>query len=229
MKIHPHLLFESLAYAVAFRLMLRNVRTDAIAFSQSTSVIVGGLVGALIGAKGLVLLQHIDLLGQDWQRFLLLFLQGKTVVGAMLGGLIGVELTKQWIGLKQSTGDAFVYPLIMGTAIGRVGCFLTGLKNRIFNLFSTSHSPESSAASLKQLLCYLPMLPMPEGISYENIFRILVVRFLDSFNFDVRSVKRSCIYIVHPDERIIPFDKFNLFYREGSAGHHLIEKKERTI
>jgi 7,8-dihydro-6-hydroxymethylpterin dimethyltransferase len=103
------------------------------------------------------------------------------------------------------------------------------LKDRIFDLFSTSHSPESSAASLKQLLCCLPMLPAPEGISYENIFRILIVQFLDPFNFDVRSVKRSCIHIVHPDGRIIPFDTYNLFYRGGSAGHHLIEKNERSV
>jgi phosphatidylglycerol---prolipoprotein diacylglyceryl transferase len=131
-KIHPHLLFESLAYAIAFRLMIRNAKTDTIAFSQRTSVIVGGLVGALLGAKGLVLFQHIDLLWQDWRSWLLLFLQGKTVVGAMLGGLIGVELTKKWIGLKQSTGDVFVYPLIVGTAIGRMGCFLTGLSDRTY-------------------------------------------------------------------------------------------------
>ena len=103
------------------------------------------------------------------------------------------------------------------------------LKDRIFDLFSTSHSPQSSAASLKQLLCCLPMLPAPEGISYENIFRILIVQFLDPFNFDVRSVKRSCIHIVHPDGRIIPFDTYNIFYREGSAGHHLIEEKERNL
>lgn len=103
------------------------------------------------------------------------------------------------------------------------------LKARIFDLFSTSHSPESSAVSLKQLLCCLPMLPAPEGISYENIFRILIVQFLDPFNFDVRSVKRSCIHIVHPDGRIIPFDTYNLFYREGSAGHHLIKEKERSV
>jgi phosphatidylglycerol---prolipoprotein diacylglyceryl transferase len=132
LKIHPHLLFESLAYAIAFRLMIRNAKTDTIAFSQRTSVIVGGLVGALLGAKGLVLFQHIDLLWQDWRSWLLLFLQGKTVVGAMLGGLIGVELTKKWIGLKQSTGDVFVYPLIVGTAIGRMGCFLTGLSDRTY-------------------------------------------------------------------------------------------------
>jgi len=49
------------------------------------------------------------------------------------------------------------------------------LKNRIFDLFSTSHSPKSAAASLKQLLCCFPMLPAPQGISYKNIFRILIV------------------------------------------------------
>ena len=136
-RIHPHLLFESLAYAIALRLALRNFRRDTIAPSQRSSVMVGGMVGALLGAKILVLLQHLDLLGQNWQQFLLLFLQGKTVVGALLGGLIGVEVTKKWIGVKQSTGDAFVYPLIAGTAIGRVGCFLTGLSDRTYGVATT--------------------------------------------------------------------------------------------
>ncbi|HEY9705274.1 MAG TPA: radical SAM protein, partial [Allocoleopsis sp.] len=99
------------------------------------------------------------------------------------------------------------------------------LKKQIFDLFSTSHSPQSSATSLKQLLCCLPMLPVPENITYENVFRIMIVQFLDPYNFDVRSVKRSCIHIVHPDGRIIPFDTYNMFYREGSQGHHLVSKK----
>ena len=42
-----------------------------------------------------------------------------------------------------------------------------------------------------------------------------MIQFLDAHNFDVRSVKKSCIHIVHPDGRIIPFDTFNLFYRDG--------------
>jgi len=99
------------------------------------------------------------------------------------------------------------------------------LKSKIFDLFSTSHSPNSAATSLKQLLCCLPMMAVPEGITYENVFRVLIVQFLDPFNFDVRSVKRSCIHIVHPDGRIIPFDTFNIFYREGSAGHHLVTNR----
>lgn len=133
-QLHPHILFESLAYAIAFRLVILNSRNDTIKATQRTSVIVGGMVGALVGAKSLVLLQHLDLLPQDWQQFLLLFIQGKTVVGAILGGLIGVELTKKMIGLTRSTGDVFVYPLIVGTAIGRIGCFLTGLSDRTYGI-----------------------------------------------------------------------------------------------
>jgi hypothetical protein len=98
------------------------------------------------------------------------------------------------------------------------------LKRKIFKLFSTNHSPDSSATTLKQLLCCLPLIPVPTGITYENVFRVVIMQFLDPLNFDVRSVKRSCIHIAHPDGRIIPFDTYNMFYREGSAGHHLVSK-----
>jgi len=31
----------------------------------------------------------------------------------------------------------------------------------------------------------------------------------------VRSVKKSCVHIVHPEDgRLIPFDTYNLFYRD---------------
>ncbi|MBD2004142.1 MULTISPECIES: prolipoprotein diacylglyceryl transferase [Cyanophyceae] len=133
-RIHPHILFESLAYAIAFRLLIKNSRKDSIAPTQRSSVIVGGLVGALAGAKLLVLVQHIDLLFSNWQQLFLLLLQGKTVVGALLGGLIGVEITKKIIGVNRSTGDVFVYPLIVGTAVGRIGCFLTGLSDRTYGI-----------------------------------------------------------------------------------------------
>jgi phosphatidylglycerol---prolipoprotein diacylglyceryl transferase len=136
-KIHPHFLFESLAYVIAFRLLLWNMKSDTIRLAQRSSVIVGGMVGALLGAKGVVLLQHIDLLWEHWQQWLLLILQGKTVVGALLGGLLGVEWTKSRIGLTQSTGDAFVYPLLAGTAIGRIGCFLTGLSDHTYGIATT--------------------------------------------------------------------------------------------
>ncbi len=89
------------------------------------------------------------------------------------------------------------------------------LRDHIFRLFSTSHSPQSATTSLKQLLCCLPLVQVPESLTYDRVFRVLIIQFLDAQNFDVRSVKKSCIHIVHPDGRIIPFDTFNLFYRDG--------------
>jgi len=96
------------------------------------------------------------------------------------------------------------------------------LRDHVFKLFSTSHSPESATSSLKQLLCCLPKVSVPESMTYDKVFRVLIIQFMDAQNFDVRSVKKSCIHIVHPDGRIIPFDTFNLFYRDDKE--KLLEK-----
>jgi uncharacterized radical SAM superfamily Fe-S cluster-containing enzyme len=89
------------------------------------------------------------------------------------------------------------------------------LRAEIIKMFSTAASPQSSELSLRQLLCCLPQVSVPQGLGYENIFRIIIMQFLDCQNFDVRSVKKTCVHIVHPDGRIIPFDTFNMFYRDG--------------
>ncbi len=88
------------------------------------------------------------------------------------------------------------------------------LKGQIFRLFSTNHSPQSGAATLRDLLCCLPHIAAPEDLGYENVFRVLIMQFIDAHAFDVRSVKKSCVHIVHPDGRLIPFDTYNLFYRD---------------
>lgn len=89
------------------------------------------------------------------------------------------------------------------------------VRRGVFELFSTSHSPKSGAASLRDLLCCLPHLDAPTSLTYENVFRILIIQFIDAFAFDVRSVKKTCIHIVHPDGRLIPFDTYNLFYLDA--------------
>lgn len=89
------------------------------------------------------------------------------------------------------------------------------LRNLLMKLFSTGASPQSSEMQLKHLLCCLPNVPVPGSITYNNVFRIIIMQFLDAHNFDVRSVKKTCVHIAHPDGRIIPFDTYNLFYRDG--------------
>jgi hypothetical protein len=89
------------------------------------------------------------------------------------------------------------------------------LRDSLFALFATNHSPESSACSLRDLLCCLPRVDAPTELGYDNVFRIIIMQFMDAHAFDVRSVKKSCVHIVHPvDGRLIPFDTYNLFYRD---------------
>ncbi len=89
-----------------------------------------------------------------------------------------------------------------------------GLQQHLFKVFSTNHSPQSSATTLRELLCCLPDVAVPEGLGYENLFRLIIMQFIDAHSFDVRSVKKTCVHIAHPDGRMIPFDTYNLFYRD---------------
>lgn len=88
------------------------------------------------------------------------------------------------------------------------------VREGIFKLFATNHSPQSSAGTLRDLLCCLPRIDVPASLSYRNIFRVLIMQFIDAHSFDVRSVKKTCVHIVHPDGRLIPFDTYNIFYRD---------------
>ena len=89
------------------------------------------------------------------------------------------------------------------------------VREGIFKLFATNHSPASGMSTLRDLLCCLPSVQAPAGLTYQNLFRVLIMNFIDAYAFDVRSVKKTCVHIVHPDaKRLIPFDTYNLFYRD---------------
>jgi phosphatidylglycerol---prolipoprotein diacylglyceryl transferase len=127
-SLHPHPVLEALAYAVGFRLYLRGRRPGRLTESQNHGVMAGAIVGAALGSKVLAWFVDPALLwaGRFDPRF---WLGGKTIVGGLLGGLVGVELAKKSSGVDLSTGDDLTLPLIAGMAIGRVGCFLTGLSD----------------------------------------------------------------------------------------------------
>ncbi len=89
------------------------------------------------------------------------------------------------------------------------------LQRRLFDLFSLSTGPDTAVERVAALLCCLPSVPVPTGLSYDNIFRVTVVEFLDPQNFCLGAVKRSCVHFVTPAGQIIPFDTYNLLYRDG--------------
>ncbi len=89
----------------------------------------------------------------------------------------------------------------------------TELHNQLLKIFSTGISVDRVEDNMKQLLCCLPQIHAP-GLSYNNLFRIIIMRFIDAYDFDVRAIKKSCVHIVHKDGRIIPFETMNLLYRD---------------
>jgi uncharacterized radical SAM superfamily Fe-S cluster-containing enzyme len=46
----------------------------------------------------------------------------------------------------------------------------------------------------------------------------VILQFLDRYNFDLGTVKRSCVHFVTEEGQIIPFDTYNTFYRPGAEG-----------
>jgi uncharacterized radical SAM superfamily Fe-S cluster-containing enzyme len=89
------------------------------------------------------------------------------------------------------------------------------LREKFIDLFSLSSGPCNASERLTEFLCCLPKFEAPAGLSYENVFRVVIVQFMDRFNFCLGGVKRSCIHFVTPNGQIIPFDTYNLFYRNG--------------
>lgn len=130
LHIHPHLLFEWFAYGLAFRLYLamRHSRGDSLDDQNRWWIVSAATSGALFGAIALAALERpgqLLALRENSQTVL----GGKTIVGALIGGLIAVECIKGRFGIKHRTGDLFAIPLCMGIATGRLGCFLTGLQD----------------------------------------------------------------------------------------------------
>jgi prolipoprotein diacylglyceryltransferase len=134
--VHPHLFFELIAYAGGFqiyRLSRSQWPRAKMSFEQTLWVIVGAVFGALIGSK---LLAWVESWPEYWPRRFdpETWLGGKTIVGGLLGGWAGVETAKRILRIRHSTGDAFVFPLLFGMAVGRVGCFLTGLEDHTYGI-----------------------------------------------------------------------------------------------
>jgi uncharacterized radical SAM superfamily Fe-S cluster-containing enzyme len=64
-------------------------------------------------------------------------------------------------------------------------------------------------------------------LKYENLFRVIIMQFIDAESFDLRAVRKSCVHIATPEGKLIPFDTYNLFYRDDRV--KVLEKIRREI
>jgi len=133
-----HGAFEWAGIFVGARIYLRTSRSSLaeLGATRNYAIIFGCIVGAGIGNKAVHWLQRADqwnlLRENPW-----LFLQGQSIVGGLLGGLIGVEIAKRLVGQRASTGDRFVTPILVGLIIGRIGCVIAGLHDDTYGMPTT--------------------------------------------------------------------------------------------
>lgn len=124
-QVHPHALFEALAYVVAFAayFWLRRQSEDPISHNERWWVIAAAMAGAAVGST---MLAYAGVPFASSQP------PGKTIVGGLVGGWLAVEWVKKIRHLSIRTGDLFALPLALGIAVGRIGCFLTGLSDQTY-------------------------------------------------------------------------------------------------
>lgn len=98
---------------------------------ENFAVIIGCILGAGIFNKLLFVLE----VPQAWHQHGILSLAlGQTIVGGLIGGMLGVEIAKKIVSVKHSTGDLFVVPFCVGLIVGRIGCFLAGLHDGTYGV-----------------------------------------------------------------------------------------------
>jgi phosphatidylglycerol:prolipoprotein diacylglycerol transferase len=135
LALHPHWIFESLAYTLGFYLYrrLRRRHGDVIESSDRRWVIAAAIVGGFAGSRVLSAFEDPVFFADHWSELQRL-LAGKTVVGGLIGGLIAVESIKRLRGIRVATGDLLALPLALGISIGRIGCFLSGVEDESYGI-----------------------------------------------------------------------------------------------
>jgi phosphatidylglycerol---prolipoprotein diacylglyceryl transferase len=190
LSVHPHIVFELLAYAIGFRvyLWLRRCTGDPLDDPNRWWIIAAAAIGAAAGSRVLCWFEDPRLTLANWSNLAFL-LGGKTIVGALIGGLFAVEWAKKQLAITRRTGDLFALPLCVGISIGRIGCFLTGPEDHTSGVATslpwgvnfgdgvTRHPTQLYeiifALALGVFLCHRMKYRFPEG----DIFKMFMVTY----------------------------------------------------
>lgn len=116
-----------IAAALAARWQHRRWPVEAERLSRITdaSYFISLALGAVAGAW---------LLGSANSLRMLVAAPSHSIAGALAGGIAGVELWKWRRGVTVSTGGAFVLPICVGIAVGRLGCLFAGLGDATYGV-----------------------------------------------------------------------------------------------
>jgi phosphatidylglycerol:prolipoprotein diacylglycerol transferase len=121
MTVSPYSVLMALAVAGSFLFWRRLARRS----EPLLAIYLAALGGAFIGAK------VVYVFAEGWLHFgaadqWMQLATGKSIIGALLGGYLAVELAKRWLDYARATGDWFATIVPLSLLVGRTGCLLQG-------------------------------------------------------------------------------------------------------
>ncbi len=136
--VSAHLLLETMGFFLGFQYYqyLKKNSQDTIPHENRIWILIGGIFGAFFLSRLAGALENPQAWAESPYPWLYLF-QSKTITGGLFGGLLGVELAKKAIGERNSSGDLFTFPIILGMMIGRLGCFCNGVYEATYGIPTT--------------------------------------------------------------------------------------------
>jgi phosphatidylglycerol:prolipoprotein diacylglycerol transferase len=127
LRVTSYGLLLAIAFLVGTWLALREARRLRLDEDRLVSLVLVVLVAGVLGARALYVLEHIEDFRGSYLSVLALWQGGLTLYGGIAGGIAAGMLAAPLLRLPRwTTADALAPSIALGTAFGRVGCFLNG-------------------------------------------------------------------------------------------------------
>ena len=112
--------FNVLAFVVGACVYFAEARRRRMHLPRMTEVaLFGAVLGVVAAAFGQWIYNSLSSHALDASG-------GRTIVGGVLGGWLGVEIAKRRIGIREATGPLWALALPAGESVGRLGCWFHG-------------------------------------------------------------------------------------------------------
>jgi phosphatidylglycerol:prolipoprotein diacylglycerol transferase len=174
--ILTHDAFTVLALVVGLSIYYRELSRRGWLETRIVWISLAAVLAGAIGARTITAWEHVEYYTSLGGVPLSVAIEnsGKSLIGALAGGYLGIVLAKRAFGYTRSTGDCYVLAIPIATAIGRVGCFLSELPLGTPTTlpWGVSVSAEAAAAFARCPGCELPMHP---SMLYEILFNLVAV------------------------------------------------------
>jgi len=170
--IWSHDVFVTLGVAVAVVVSWEMARRRGRADQNLLWIIAGGLLLAAIFSRFGLVFRYLQQADEPTISGFIRY-GGRTVLGGLAGGYLGVVLTKRLIGYRRATGDLFAPSVALGMAIGRIGCFLAERPGTVSTMPWAVRVPADAAPRIGQCPACLTGTAMHPSFLYEIAFLVL--------------------------------------------------------